>query len=429
MKLGSSVKYIIGYDISDDFSQISYCQVGSDHVETLSSVAGEENYRIPTVLCKKQGVNQWFYGNEALRIEPEEGILLRDLLKLAVDGEIVLVEGKEYDPVALLTLFVKRSMGLLAQLGDNAKIDSLIFTCKNMQPEVLEVLGKVVSGIKFGTDKVYFISHTESYYYYMLYQQEDLWKFKSLLIDYHAGCNGLTVYELEGNRRTTPVAVFVDRKEYGLQYSADAAAIQEQVNTQMRERLEEQFLTVVKEVCVNKMISSVYLIGDGFDGDWMQESLRYLCKGRRVFRGNNLFSKGACYYMLERTMPSKAGEENVLLGQDNLRANVGMTVYRQGQESYLALMDAGAKWFEAENTVEFYLQEGNSVELLITPLTEYRGHQVKIPLTELPGDISRIRMHLFFREENVLVAEFEDLGFGELRPATGQVWQEEIKIY
>ncbi|MBQ7934666.1 MAG: hypothetical protein IJ327_07780, partial [Lachnospiraceae bacterium] len=90
LKLGGSNKYIVGYDLSNDYVQISYCQCGSDQVETLSSVMGEDSYRIPTALCKKQGVNQWFYGQDALRNEGEGGILIRNLLKLAADGEIVL---------------------------------------------------------------------------------------------------------------------------------------------------------------------------------------------------------------------------------------------------------------------------------------------------------------------------------------------------
>ncbi len=428
MKLGNGNKYIIGYDLCDDYSQISYTQAGEDWVETLSSVAGEENLRIPTALCKKQGVNQWFYGNEALRNEGEGGILIRNLLQLAVDGEIVLVDGSEFSPVALLTLFVKRSLGLLAQLGDSFKIDCLVFTCEQMHPRLLEVLGEVVAGMKLKTDKVYFISHTESYYYYMLHQPAELWKFKSLLLDYHWGARELRVYQMEANQRTQPVAVFIDKSSMNTNY-IPLAANEESLSDGEKERLDQQFHGAVRELCMNQMISSVYLIGQGFQGEWMQESLKYLCKGRRVFQGNNLFSKGACYYMQESLMPSEAGTQNILLGQDNLRTNIGMNVFRQGQESYLALLDAGVKWFEASKSIEFYLQDGDRVELLVTPLMERRSSTAKLMLTDLPGGISRLRMDLCFRSENLLEVSIEDLGFGDIRPATGRVWREELKIY
>ena len=427
LKLGGSTKYIIGYDLCHDYAQISYCQCGTDRVETLSSVVGEDSFRIPTALCKKQGVNQWFYGSDALKNEGEGGILIDNLLKLAVDGEIVLVDGQEFDPVALLTLFVKRSLGLLSSLGDS-KIDSLVITCGDMTPRVLEVLERVVTGMKLKTEKVCYISYTESYYYYMLYQPPELWKFKSLLFDYHWGSREMRVYQMEGNKRTTPVAVFIEHENYRLEFAPMVGA-DEEIPGAQKERLDQQFFGLARQLGLNQMISSVYLIGEGFNGDWMQESLRYLCKGRRVFQGNNLYSKGACYYMLEQMQPSEAGQTNILLGQDNLKANIGMNIYRQGEESYLALLDAGTKWFEAKGSVEFYLQNGNEVELLITPLMERKGSIAKLPLRELPGEISRLKMDLYFKAENILVVQIEDLGFGAIRPATGKLWQEELRIF
>lgn len=69
--------------------QISCYVTGKEEeITTLSSVAGSQVYTIPLVLSKRQGVNQWFYGSEALRhAEEEEGILVEHLLKLAKDGE------------------------------------------------------------------------------------------------------------------------------------------------------------------------------------------------------------------------------------------------------------------------------------------------------------------------------------------------------
>ena len=101
-------KLLVGYDLGDEISQISYAVLESEEVETLSSVAGEQNYNIPTVLCKREGVNQWFYGKEALRYAKEQnGILVQNLVSLAMDGEPVQIEGKSYNPVALLALFLK----------------------------------------------------------------------------------------------------------------------------------------------------------------------------------------------------------------------------------------------------------------------------------------------------------------------------------
>lgn len=419
-------KLIVGYDLGDDYCQISYCVNGND-VETLSSVAGAENYNIPTLLCKREGVNQWFYGKEALRFADEnQGILVRNLLQLAVDGEAVQIEGKAFDPVALLTLFVKRSLGMLSQIASPDRIDALMITCVKLDHRVLEVLSQVVAGLKIKLQQVSFQSHTESFYQYMIYQPKELWEFQTLLCDYRD--SSVNIYRMECNKRTVPVVAYIDNAAYPF-LSYEPMPETEALRREKLERLDEEFLELMTKVCGEQRISSVYLIGEHYSDEWMKESLRFLCRGRRVFQGSNLYSKGACFGMLERIFPTETGKAHVFLGNDKLKANVGMRILRRGEESYFALLDAGVNWFEAENTMECYLQEENVLELMITPLIGKNGKLARIVLDELPGTLSRLRVHLYLKEESRLVAEITDLGLGEIRAATGRVWKEEIDLY
>ncbi len=160
----------------------------------------------------------------------------------------------------------------------------------------------------------------------------------------------------------------------------------------------------------------------------MKESRRFLCKGRRVFQGSNLYSKGACYGMLERQNPSDAGKTHVYLGQEKLRSNIGMKILRQGDEIYYALLDAGVNWFEAEHVFDFYLQDGNQVEFVITSLIGRNNKLAQIVLEDLPEGLSRLRARLYLEDESRLMVELEDLGLGVFRPATHQVWKEEIEL-
>ena len=142
MRLPGSDKVIVGYDLGKDYAQISCYVTGKEEeITTLSSVAGSQVYTIPLVLSKRQGVNQWFYGSEALRhAEEEEGILVEHLLKLAKDGEPVQIDGTTLDPVALLTLFLKRSLGMLSQMTSTERIGALMITCEELDAGMLEVL-------------------------------------------------------------------------------------------------------------------------------------------------------------------------------------------------------------------------------------------------------------------------------------------------
>lgn len=423
----NSGKVIVGYDLGNEFSQISYSLSDSGEVETLSQVAGTEHYNIPTVLCKRIGVNQWFYGREALRYgEEQQGIQVDNLLTLALDGEPVLIDGESLDPVALLTLFFKRSLGLLSQVASPDKIGALMITCETLDSRMLEVLGQVVAGLRLKTDKIAFQSHIESYYNYMICQPEELRVYQSVLMA--RGIDHVRTYRMESNRRTTPVVVFIEEEEFPFPRQK-APEPEESQGESEKQELDRALLKIAEEVCEGRLVGSVFLIGDGFEQEWMKESLRYLCKKRRVFQGNNLFSKGAVFGMQERLNPGSAGKEYVFLSRDKLKANVGMEILRQGEESYYALLDAGTNWYEAETETEFYLQDGNEIQLTITPLNGENSRFARIVLDGIPETVTRLWGRFYMEAENVLAVEIEDEGLGEIRPATGKVWKETIELY
>ena len=426
MSLFNSDKLILGYDLGNEFCQISYAVTDSGEVETLSQVTGAQNYNIPTVLCKRVGVNQWYYGKDALRYAEENGgILVDNLLGQALDGEPVIIEGESFDPVALLALFFKRSLGLLSQVGSSERIGALMITCEMVDSRMLEVLNRMVAAVHLKAEKIAFQSHTESYYNYMLKQPEELWQSRSLLFDYRGNC--MRMYRMECNRRTKPVVAFI-REEAHPFYAWEPLPQEQGLREKRAGELDRGFLRIVEAACEGQ-IESVYLIGDGFEQEWMKDSLRLLCHGRRVFQGNNLFSKGACCGMQERLKPSQIGKEHIFLGNDKLKANIGMQVLRQGEESYYALLDAGINWYEADYTVEFYIRDGNEINLRVTPLTGTNGKEAKIILEDFPANIARLRARFFLEAENLLSVEIQDLGFGEFRPSSRRVWQEKIELY
>lgn len=427
MGLWGGEKLVVGYDLGNEFSQISVAASGSGDVTTLSQTAGEENYNIPTVLCKRTGVNQWFYGKEAVRWGEEgQGILVDGLLELARDGEPVIIEEESYDPVALLTLFFKRSLGLISQAASADRIGALMVTCERIDHRMLEVLEQMAAGLQLKTDKIAFHSYRESFYYYMIHQPEELWVYQSLLFTCRRGC--MVSYRMECNRHTVPVVTYMEEAEYPF-VGGGALPEEPSAREQAAVRLDADFLRIARECCEGKAVNSIFLIGDAFDREWMQESLRYLCRNRRVFQGTNLFSKGACMGMQERLKPSEAGTNHVFLGKEKLKANVGMKILRQGEESYYALLDAGVNWYEAEAELEFYVQEGNEISLMITPLIGKNGKIAQIVLEDMPGSIARLWARFFLETEEKLAVEIQDLGFGEIRPSSGHVWREKVDIY
>lgn len=412
MGILSAERLIVGYDLGDSYCQISFASSEDGEAQTLSQVAGAQVYNIPTALCRHPGMNQWLYGREALRCEDENGILVENLLSLALDGEPILIGGESFEPVALLALFFRRSLGLLPQTG--AKLTALMITCASLDRRTMDVVRGMVERAHVKADRIAVQSYEESFYTYMLRQPMDLWNYDAVLFDYRD--ESVRALRLESNRRTTPIVSYVRESWHDL----------------LEKDRDEAFLQIAREVCGERAVSSIFLIGEGFSEDWMKESLRFLCRGRRVFQGNNLYSKGACCGMQERILPSERGKAHVFLGNDKLKSNIGMGLLRQGEESYYALLDGGTNWYEADQSVELYIQDGNELALTITPLTEDassgRSRLVRIVLEGLPEGAARLSLRLFLENESRLGVEVHDLGFGELRAASGRAWKEEIEL-
>lgn len=418
-------KLLVGYDLGNDFSQISF-QLGDSEVETLSAVAGGEQYNIPTVLCKRTGLNQWLYGKEALRCAGEgQGILVEDILGLAVAGEPVQIDGIVFDPVALLSLFLKRSLGLLAQTAALERLAAMTFTCERPDARTIDALRRAVEGMRLKTGKVFYQGHEESFYNYVIRQPEELWRAKALLLEYRD--TRVIAHCMDCNRKTAPVVAYIDSWEYNMP-PYEPMPEEETLRREKMERLDREFGDIASQVCRNTAVSSVYLIGENYSEEWMQESLRDLCMGRRVFLGNNLYSKGACYAAQERLRPSEAGRTHVFLGNDKLKSNIGMNILDRGKESYFALLDAGVNWYEAGQSFEFYIRGGNELELEIISLTGRENRKERIVLEDMLPGMSRMEARLFLTGEKELVVEIEDLGFGSFRQATHQVWRREIAL-
>lgn len=419
----------VGYDLGEHYAQISYCFFEKSEVETLSPVAGTKQYNIPAILCKRKGTKQWLYGREALESAKEEDLLpVEGLLALAREGKELALDGETFDPTALLTLFVRRSLGLLSIIAPVEEIDAFMVTVARMDDRMVEVLLQMAANLNLKTDRIFFQSHTESLYAYMLQQPSELWAYHALVCE-HDGSR-LRTYRMTCNKRTTPIVALIEEQLFET-LPLPATDEAETVKEDAYRLADERFLEILQELCEGRIVSSAYLLGDGFREEWHKDSLRFLCKNRRVFQGNNLFSQGAVYSLLEKWSPSDAGKEHIFLGEDKLKANIGMRLLRRGKESYYALLDAGENWYDLHKTCEILLGEEKTVALVITPLTGKNPQIKEITLsgakkTEAP--FTRYLLEVSMACADTVQVTVTDLGLGEFFPADGRKWEESFQI-
>lgn len=426
--VGKKNKILVGFDLGDHCSQISIWRKDEPEPQTLSTVVGEEIYNFPTALCKRKEVNQWTYGREAIRLSSEEnGLLVDDLVEKARSGEMVSVGEESFDPISLLALFMKRSLALIRAAAPDEKMEGMMITCHNLDHRMIEVLKQCVELMKLDREKVFFQSHVESFYFYTINQPKELWNRDVLVCELQE--KAVRICRLECNRRTSPMVAYVEEEQAMIPRSIDVKEIS--TDPEERKRLDQWFRRLAEESCKNRIVGTAYILGPVYEPANFPESTGYLCRGRRVFQGDNLYSKGACYGVRERVDKDDQAPTCVFLGNDKLKSNIGMNVYDRGKEGYLSLLDAGINWFECYKECEFILEKGNSFSLLITPLTESSRKEVEIILTDMPERSSSfvcLKLVIFMQTENQVRLKVEDLGFGEITPASHKIWEEEFTI-
>lgn len=421
-------RLLAGIDLGNRDTQISFFYTDREEPVTVSTVNGQEQYNIPTVLCKRFEVNQWFYGKDAIRHAQEgDGCLVENLLTLAREESETVIGSDKFNPAELLGLFLRRVLALGTNYAGAQKVDGLMITVEDLDHHLIDILTGIIPLFGLEEGQVSFQSHTESFFQFMIHQEENLWRQQVLVCDYSN--EFLKCFRMETNKKTTPIVTFIEERKFETM-PYEKVPQEEPFHTRVATRLDGHFNDVIDEMCQGYVVSTCYLLGEGFLGDWCKESLKKLCRGRRVFQGNNLYSKGACYAMQEKMVPSDLSDRYVYLGNDKVKANIGMHAYDKGKEIYFPVMDAGINWYDARKEWDMMLNTGEdqSLSFFITPLNGRDKKELVMTLDKMPvrpNGTTRIRLSLEFIEESKFVIHVTDMGFGEFFPSSGLEWKEE----
>ena len=422
-------EYVIGYDLNENVSQISFSEIHEGRLKAVGGDSSDERLGIPTVLCKRNGVNQWYFGREAISCAKRgDGTLVGKLLSFAIAGARLEIEGEAYDPIDLLILFFKRSLNIISSYVNPQNVVKLVVTVDHLDAKMIEILEKIVATVAIDRDNILFQTYDESIYYYMIHQKPDLWKNNVMVFDY--ANDFLKSYELWMNKNTSPVVGFVDYVAYE-NIKLPEFMLEDELPGNKEESLDELILSTIRNLFAGRSIGAVYLIGEGFEGSGFKRTKDFLLMGRHVFQGKNLYSKGACYCASDKYSPKEINRSHIFLGNDKLKANTGLKMRVDGKEEYVVLVDAGETWYDSSNTLEFILEEGDSVEIIVTPLDGGRKRIEEIVLSGLPVRpmrATRLRLETSFESDVLMKVKITDLGFGEFYASSGRSWEKEIKL-
>ena len=317
--------FYVGIDIDDTYAVASFYEDGIKEPATVSMKAGSEVFQIPLQVVKRKGLGQWFIGEDApANWQEQDALVIDKLLSRALHREELTIDGENYEAKELLILFLKKLISYIGGPYGAVNVCNLAFSVDRLDAELSKLLLRVGEQLGLKRDQIVLLDRKSAFYYFALNQPRELWLHDVCLFDCRR--EDIKCIRMERSLNTIPQLI----------------SIEEQKSILADENRDEAFLQLLQQILPGHIVSTVYLVGDAFDGGWMKQSLAYLCRGRRAFMGKNLYAKGACYaiMVLKGGMPWPYA----YIGDNEMKVNVSLAVKNRQAKEFYTLLSAGDNW-------------------------------------------------------------------------------------
>jgi hypothetical protein len=411
-----SETYYIGLELNEKEVRLCVYNRITKEADTVMIRVGGSQAESPAHMAYLEESGQWKYGIEADYFASERGcVLFDDILGHCLSGADFEENGKAFPCAHVTGELIKQAVAYAGAKDPKVQIRCLVVTV----PEVTKTLARVIeeafsyAGLEDG--QAYLQSFEESFYAHTFFQKPEIYS-RDVGLFYFKDGDEVEFSRLSLDQRTKPAIVTVGGSAYEILPMED-------------KKRDETFLAFIKENTQEHDFSAFFLVGDGFDRKWAKESLELLCKSqRKVFYGNNLFSKGACFAAYEKQHPSHL-RGKLYLGKDLVRKNIGIEMFVDGIYMYHPLITAGINWFEAESGCDIILNDEDSIVFRMSRLEDGKRANYEMPLTGLPKrppKTTRLHIDLRFENPEKCMVTVKDLGFGDLFPSSGMTWTDHI---
>lgn len=401
-----------GIDLGKENTILSFFDDSKKEPESVSTIMGSKEYQIPTVIAKRIGIEQWFYGKEAKEILQIGNVSeIFDLVSKALNDEEVILDDKNYKARDLFCMYLNYLLSISGLPYTKEYNSFLIITVPTLSTDVIELCSLIAKNLDIDENHIFIIDYMEAFYYYALNQEKETYLKNVILFE----CDSEEVkYDIMTlNREKSPI--YVDVKSG--------------IKMLQGEKKDTAFYNIVTNMDALRNSSSVYLVGEGFDGGWMQDSMKYLLSGRRVFIGKNLYSKGACFYGYIKN-------ENIpwnyfYIGNNELKLSVSLKVTENNEMKFYVLQKMGENWFKSKSECEVILIGDNEIDFWVQRVNKRENKIEKIVLTELPKRetaTTRLKISSKAVSDKEVIVNISDLGFGEISPSSGLKWKYKIKV-
>lgn len=413
--------FYIGMDLCSDFTQLSYYNDIKREPESVSQLNNKDTYLMPNILFYSTETDHWYVGGEASEARfNEEGVVVDGIFENLFSQNKVVVAEKEYNYQDLFIMMVKLHIDSFLYRYEDAKIIKLVISIPEYNAKIYKLLSGLYKVMGVSKETIEVTSHLDSGLYYIFNQEQELWINSVALYDYNA--DGLNYYRIDIARNKNPERVIMTHEDYSSQMSLSKYGNDIY-------QMDADFAKIADYEVKKAYISSVFLTGVGFSNKWMKKSTNVLCQGRRVFVGQNIYTKGACYRAVGGEY-KEFYERFFIETKENVLFDVGISLGDE-KDTFLPVAKGGKQWYNTHGSVEVILDDTDKVTI------RYRNRHnmdekrevVKIHgIPKRPNKTTKLSIEVEFESPHEGAVIIKDLGFGKLFPTTNKVYRKEFNI-
>lgn len=411
-----TAKLVLGIDLCDDITQVTVMRPHAAEPDAVSFDARTRREYLPTILNLGPD-GEWSIGED----NRSGAVPVTSFFRAAVKGESVNVEGLSFSGRELLVCYLVLLFNKIRERFEPQEIGFVAVTCEEAgtKESVKEMLSNILEHAEDFSGRYLVLSHLEAFLHFVIRQEDSLWKNGSAVFDYTA--DGLLFYFMEcrmaGGRRL----LLADYKDYS---EIIPPGFVEEGETERRALTFER----LAGMALQQRVASLFVTGRGFEGEWVSDVLRLLSGGRRVFRGQNLYTQGACYAGAA-VFRQEQNVDFALLTPGQITVDVSMVAETAAQEESVLLARIGESYRRVNAKIEVLLDATDKLNFRILQAGATEPVQVRIApkITDLRGDrTNRYQVRLFFVKRDVMVIQLKETGFGEFYPSEHRIYEEVI---
>ncbi len=402
----------MGIDLTGEYMQISCQERSGMEPVSLSTSPEEQKYLIPSVLYHRKENDTWYIGDEAIfNSNSDKKTYYRFDEDIKDDIEL------------MVKLFEK----LMEKAKNIAGFERVEVICISMEDCDLNITGNVYEAFEtlgYAKERIKVINHDEAFIYYTINQKKELWTNDVILFDLTE--NHFRYRRLHEMKSKTPPVLYVSSSD-----------LSDDINYEMLEtengRYEADSIMVehLRKELKKNVVCTIFLTGQGFYEDWYTESLKEMQGGRRrIFKGYNLFVKGACYAAVKKYQ-GITEKSNILQCKGRTKADIGLLIRNQGKSMIIALSNAGTNWYEAGAKAECILDNITRINIVIVSAIDGSSKDKIIDVSgfpKRPNKTTKVGIMLAYKDDDTFDIIVQDKGFGELFKATDAMVKETISV-